>query len=324
MSERKRIVLTGATGEIGSALTPALAKEGYEIIAFSRNPDAARHKVPGAAEYAKWTTDDVSQWADYLNNAYGVINCAGENMFAKRYTKTYGRRVVGSRIASAHALIDAMRKVSHKPTVFINSSSQGFYGINDFDDHLIDEDSPAGNDQWGPEAALIDREAFKAESIGVRVVSLRIGYVLDWRVGGLPTQVERESKGQGGATTPVRAWRSWIHIDDLVALYLFALRNEQVIGPLNGTAPNPVTSEYFANALSLTVIGKPNKRRFPGFLLRLLMGPAADIITHGKRIIPRKALSLGFDFGYPTIEEALRDLVPKIQQQATSIAHSAK
>jgi uncharacterized protein (TIGR01777 family) len=214
-----------------------------------------------------------------------------------------------------------MQKVSHKPVVFINSSSQGFYGITDFDDRLIDEDAPAGSDQWGPGAALIDREAFKAESLGVRVVSLRIGYLLDWQGGGLPVQVERETKGQGGATTPVGAWRSWIHIDDLVALYLFALRNERVIGPLNGTSPNPVTSEYFANALSLTVTDKPNKRRFPGFLLRLLMGPAADVITHGKRIIPRKALNLGFDFRYPTIEEALQDLVPRIQEHAMPVAY---
>jgi uncharacterized protein len=317
MSEHKRIVLTGATGEIGSALTPALAREGYEVIAFSRTPDA---RVPGAAEVVKWTADEVEQWADHLYNAYGVINCAGENMFARRYTKRYGRIVVGSRIASTHALIDAMSIVSHRPSVFINSSSQGFYGINDFDDRVIDEDSPAGNDQWGPEAALIDREAFKAGPLGVRVVSLRIGYVLDWRVGGLPAQVEREAKGQGGATTPLDAWRSWIHIDDLVALYLFALRNEQVIGPLNGTAPNPVTSEHFANALSLAVNGKPNRRKFPGFLLRLLMGPVADIITHGKRIIPQKALNLGFDFAYPTIEEALQDLIPKIQERDTPTA----
>ncbi len=311
MSERKRIVLAGATGEIGSALMPALVREGYAVIVLSRNPDVARQKVPVAETYARWSTDKVDQWADSLNNAYGVINCAGENMFAKRYTRSYGRIVVGSRIASTSALIDAMQRVSQRPTVLINSSSQGFYGITDFDDRLIDEDAPAGNDQWGPEAAMIDREAFSAESLGVRVVSLRIGYVLDWRGGGLPSQVEREMKGQGGATTPTNAWRSWIHIDDLVTLYLFALRNPQIAGPLNGTAPNPVTSEAFANALSLAVTGKPNKRRFPGLILRLLMGPAADIITHGKRVVPRKALNSGFEFAYPTIEAALADLVPK-------------
>jgi uncharacterized protein len=321
MSNHKYVILTGATGEIGSALMPALTQAGYEIIVFSRDPDGARRKVPGAGGYVKWAVDEVADWATHLNHAYGVINCAGENMFARRYSKAYGRIVVGSRIAGAGALVEAMRKVSQKPAVFINSSSQGFYGITDFDDRFIDEDAPAGTDRWGPEAALIDCEAFKAESQGVRVVSLRIGYVLDWRAGGLPAQVERERKGQGGATTPLNAWRSWIHIDDLVALYLFALRNAQVIGPLNGTAPNPVTSEDFANALSLQVNGRPNKRKFPGFLLRLLMGPAADIITHGKRIIPRKALDLGFKFSYPAIEEALRDLVPKIQKHAASIAH---
>jgi uncharacterized protein len=323
MSSHKQIVLTGATGEIGSALMPALMKEGYQVIAFTRDPETARHKVPGADDYATWNIDDTNQWAHYLDNAYGVINCAGENMFAKRYTKAYGQLVVGSRIMGTRALIDAMQQVAHKPAVFINSSSQGFYGITDFDDHLIDENAPAGRDKWGPEAALIDREAYKAETLGVRVVSLRIGYVLDWRGnGGLPAQVERERKGQGGAITPLAAWRSWIHIDDLVSLYLFALRNEQVNGPLNATAPTPVTSEHFANALSLAVIGKPNKRKFPGFMLRLFMGPAADIITHGKRIIPRKALDLGFKFRYPTLEGALQDLIPKLQANSLGIAHS--
>lgn len=97
-----------------------------------------------------------------------------------------------------------------------------------------------------------------------------------------------------------------------MGLYLFALRDKRVQGPLNATAPNPVTSKYFANALSMAVTGKPNKRRFPGFLLRLFVGPAADVMTHGKRVVPHKALELGYEFAYPTIEDALQDLVPKI------------
>lgn len=241
-------------------------------------------------------------------------NCAGENMFKKRYTKSFGRKVVSSRIDSSRILIEAMRKVSQKPHIFINSSSVGYYGITDFDNHDIDENSPAGQDKWGPDAALVDSEAFKAQSLNVRVVSLRIGYVLDSNGGGLPGQVERQKQGKGGATTPLHAWRPWIHIDDLVALYLYALQHEQVTGPLNATAPNPITSEEFANVLSLSVNGKRSSRKFPGFFLRLFMGPVADIITHGKRVIPRKALELGFEFTYPTIEGALQDLVPKIRK----------
>ena len=317
MADNQTVILTGATGEIGSALVPALIEHGYRVIAFVRDPAAARDRIPGAAEYIRWNTDPADTdrgWVTYMDGAYGVINCAGANVFAKRYTAAYAKLSVDSRIDGTRKLIDGMREVAQKPQIFINSSSQGYYGITDFDDRMLDENSPAGYDKWGVESQPIDASAFTAESLGVRVVSIRTGYVLDWRGGGLPQTIAQMKKGQGGATTPKNAWRSWIHITDEVGLYLFALDNDQVRGGLNGTAPNSITSAEFANALSLAVSGKPNTRSFPGFMLKLFMGPAADLITHGKRVVPKKALDLGYRFKYPTAESALADLVPKIQQ----------
>lgn len=309
----KQVILAGATGEIGTPLTKALMARGDTLIVFSRDPAAARVKLPGAADYVRWQLDESSHWARYVDGVDAVINCAGTNMFSKRYRGAFAHDVVQSRIIGTRVLVDAMNAAAVKPSVFINSSSQGYYGLKDFDDRVIDEKSPAGSgDIWGPEAAHIDAEAFRAETLGVRVVSMRTGYVLDAHGGGLVEQVKRQRKGQGGATTPTDAWRSWIHITDLVNLYLFALDNEAISGGLNATAPNPVTSGEFADMLSRAVSGKPNTRTLPGVLLRLFIGPAADMMTHGKRIVPQKALSHGFHFQFPTLPEALADLVPEI------------
>jgi uncharacterized protein (TIGR01777 family) len=313
MSNGKRVIVTGATGEIGTPLTKTLIERGYEVVVFSRNPEAAKKKLSGAAGYIQWLLGQPGDWDKAIDGAYAVINCAGVNMFEKRYRGAFARSVVESREQGTRALIQAMATATTKPQVFINCSSQGYYGITDYDDRIITEASPAGTgDKWGRESAPLDAEAFKAEALGVRTVTMRTGYVLDAHGGGLPTQVEQLQKGQGGATTPTDAWRSWIHIDDLVRLFVLALEDDRVRGGLNGTAPNPATSDHFANALSMQLKGVPNTRKFPGFLLKLFMGPAAEIMTHGKRVVPQKALDLGFAFTYTTIEEALADLVPKI------------
>ncbi len=314
MQNNKRIILTGATGEIGLPLAHKLVERGYNLIVFSRDPQSARHKVIGAVEYVQWAAEEQGDWMRHVDGAYALINCAGTNMFTRRYRGKFAQEVIHSRQSGTRGLVNAIARAQVKPSVFINSSSQGYYGITDFDDRLIDENTPAGTkDQWGRESAELDAEAFKAESYEVRVVSMRTGYVLDADGGGLPQQVTRVRKNQGGATTPLNAWRSWIHITDEVGLYLFALEDQRVSGGLNATAPNPVTSEEFANQLSITVLGKSNTKKFPGLIIRILVGPAADLMTHGKRIIPRKALDLGFQFQYPTLEKALSDLVPKIK-----------
>ena len=318
MSNGKKVIITGATGEIGTPLTKKLLDHGYDVVVFSRDPKAAQAKLPGAAKYVAWSADDASgEWTKEIDGAYAVINCGGVNMFAKRYRGAFQQQVVESRRNGTQHLIDAMAKAAVKPKVFINCSSQGYYGITDFDARVIDENSPAGTgDKWGREAAPLDQLAFEAEKLGVRVVSMRTGYVLDAHGGGLPDQVAQTLKRQGKATTPTDAWRSWIHIDDLIGLFLFALEDERVKGGLNGTAPKPVTSAEFANAMNMAVLNKPNTGTFPGFFLRLFMGPVADIITHGKQVVPRKALDLGFEFKYPTLETCLADLAPEIQAQA--------
>ena len=316
MSERKRVVLTGATGEIGSALAPALIDADYDLVVISRDLDVARRKIPGAAGYVQWSSEPNRDWDRCIDGAYGVINCAGVNVFSRRYTRAFARVAAESRILGARRLVEAMRRARMKPRVLINSSSIGYYGLRDYDDQVIEDDAAKGTDRWALGAASIDAEPFSAESLGVRVVSIRTSYLLDWRGGGLPRQVGQITRGHGGATTPMDAWRPWIHIHDEVGLYLFALRDGRVRAGLNASAPYPVRSQEFADMLSLAVIGKPEKRRMPGALLRLFMGPAADIIRYGKRVVPLKALALGFTFAYPTLEEALRDLVPKIRGAA--------
>ncbi len=215
-----------------------------------------------------------------------------------------------NRIVSTRGLVNAMARAKSKPGVFISSASQGIYGFNIVSDTPVDEDTPTGTDYWGQDSKLWEEEALRAEALGIRTVVMRTGYVLGAGGEGFPQQVRQILKGQSAVSQPGNAYCSWIHITDEARLYVFALENENVRGPLNCTAPNPVTNQQYAQLLG-QALGKPVKLA-PYFIVRLFMGKVAEIYARQRRVLPRKALALGFSFEYPTLDKALADLVPCI------------
>lgn len=309
MSEKKRVVIAGATGEIGSVLCKRLLEENYELVVLSRDPEKARKTVGGAADYLAWHAEPeaAEPWARAIDGAYAVVNLAGAPFF-QRWTEEYEREVHDSRMNGTRGLIDAMRQAANRPRVFIYGSSVGYYGYEGFTDKAFDEHSPRGDDFWGQDSQGLEAEAEKAGQTGVRTVLVRTGVVLDRNAGVLAGAIPQFRSNFGGWILPGSQWVSWIHIDDEVGLIKFALEDERVQGALNATAPEPQTNHDFYRTLG-KVMHRPCWFPMPGFMLRLFLGKVAAIIIHGRRVIPEKALNLGYRFHYPTSEQALRQLL---------------
>jgi NAD dependent epimerase/dehydratase family enzyme len=187
---KKRIVVAGATGNIGKALSRRVIETGYELVVFSRNPDSAREIVPGAAEYVAWKPEEQGLWAAAIDGAYAVVHLAGAPFFTRWKNMDYKREINDSRLYGTRGLIKAMREAKAKPEVFIYGSSVGYYGFENTNrDMKMDEIMPAGNDFWGKDSKMLEEEAAKAEELGVRSVILRTGILLSEDSGPLPGQV---------------------------------------------------------------------------------------------------------------------------------------
>lgn len=292
---------------IGSAVSQRLLERGYELIVFSRDSVAARETVPGAAEYVQWQPEETGAWAPNVDGAFAVINLAGAPFFTK-WSGDYRRTVQESRLFGTRGLVNAMREAKVKPEVFISGSSVGTYGFAGPLDLTLDEDAPAGDDFWGQDSLVLEREAETAEELGIRVVAIRTGVPLARDAGLLAGQVAQFRNFFGSWVQPGTQWIPWIHLDDEVGLILFALEQEQVRGPLNGTAPEPQTNRDFYRTLG-KVLHRPCWLGLPQHMIRQFLGEVSITVTRGRRIIPKKALSLGYQFHYSTSEQALRDLL---------------
>lgn len=236
-----------------------------------------------------------------------MIGLAGVPFF-RRWTPEY-REAMDSRVIGTRGLVNAMRKASVKPSVFVSASSVGIYGYGSFDDGMIEESSPPGKNAWGQDSMIWEAEAEKAwVDLGVRTVILRTGMLLSRNEGPLPRWVPMFKRYFGGPIGPGDRWVPWIRIEDEVGLILFALENDKVSGPLNATAPNPQRSKEFFRTLG-KVLNRPSW--FPGqaFFLRRQLGEVADVVTQSKRVVPKKALDLGYRFRFENSEDAFRDLI---------------
>jgi uncharacterized protein len=311
VADTRCVVVTGATGLIGSALCRALQDLGDGVIVFSRHPDAAQTQVPQALTYVAWQPEESGPWREQIDGAYAVVHLAGKSIYTlgQRQTQATIRAETQARAHAIHGLVGAMAAAHKPPALFVCASSVGTYGFAGWTDAELTEDSPAGTDFWGRDSQLWEGAALEAEQHKVRTVVLRTGYVLDARPGGgLAQQVEQFRRGFGGPVMPGSQWTPWIHIADVVGLILLAIVDSRVQGPLNVVAPGVVRSREFAATLG-RVVGRSARFPIPGFMLRLGFGVTADTIAHGRRVVPRKALDLGYKFQFPTLEPALRDLV---------------
>jgi uncharacterized protein len=310
MSTNQRIILTGATGLVGSKLFAALRARGYEVVVFSRNPAAARAKLPGAADYVAWQPAEDGPWAAAIEGAHAIINLAGapisKGLIGPRWTPAYKAEIRSSRILGTRGMVNAIAAASRRPSVLVNASSIGYYGYNDA--MAFDERSPAGNDFLAEVCVAWEAEAARATEFGLRVAMIRTGIVLDPEEGALGQILIPFRVRTGGPIMPGTQYYSWIHPDDEVGLFLLALEDARVVGPLNATAPDPQTNRDFTGTLG-RVIGSPSWLAVPEFSLRIALGEMADLVVKGQRALPRRAEELGYQFRFRELRPALEDLL---------------
>lgn len=299
-----RIVVTGGTGFIGRPLCQRLVGLGHAVTVLTRNPGAARSVLDPRMSVIGW--EGFRGPTDGLMAALGdgdvIINLAGAPIAAGRWNAQVKDRLRQSREGTTSALVAALSKLPTRPVLLISASAIGYYGSRG--DEPLTEESPSGAGFLASLCREWEAAARAAERLGVRVVLPRIGVVLGRHGGALAKMLPAFRMGLGGPVGSGAQWMSWIHLDDLIELLLFLL-NEAVGGPVNATAPHPVTNREFARTLGRT-LGRPAWARVPAPVLRLLLGEMAEeLLLTGQRVLPHRAEALGFRFRYPTLSEAL-------------------
>jgi uncharacterized protein len=299
-----RVAVTGATGVIGSALVEALRERGDEPVALSRNAERAKEKLGVDAYEWKAPTAEPAP-LDALRGSDAVVNLLGETI-AQRWSEDTKREIRDSRILTTRNLVAALRELpeGERPRVLVSQSASGWYGARG--EERLDEAEPAGADFLAQVTVDWEAEADRAEELGVRVVLPRTGVVLSESGGALEKMLPFFKLGIGGPVAGGRQYVPWVHLDDVVGGFLFALDNDALRGPVNLTAPEPVTNKELSRTLG-RVLHRPAFAPVPALAVKTLYGEMASIVTTGARAVPARLLELGYEFRRPDLEEALRE-----------------
>lgn len=300
------IILTGATGFIGTALVPRLVAEGHNIVLLSRDAALARRKFRTSITIEEWDGQTLGPWVSIVDGADAVVNFAGESLDARRWSQAQKERIVHSRLYATSAIVQSIKQASRKPAVLVNASGIGYYG------HVqsgeVDETSPRGTDFLSEVVYRWETEARKAEEAGVRTVLLRTAVVLGGDGGALRKMVIPFKLFVGGPLGSGRQWFPWIHREDLVRVVMFSLSATRMKGAVNAVAPEVVTMREFCRTLG-RVLGRRSWAPVPSFVLKAVLGEMSSMVLTGQRAIPRVLEQLGYRFKFPYLESALRDIL---------------
>lgn len=301
-----RTLVTGASGTIGTAVCDALLARGDEVVGLSRDPQRAQATNPTLTWHA-WQPATERPPAAALEGVDAVVNLVGEEL-NQRWSEDAKRRFRESRERATKNLVDAIAAAEARPRVLVSQAASGYYGA-DQGDAILDEDRPPGDGFLAGLVADWEAAARQAEGAGVRVVTVRSGVVLDPGSGFLAQLLPPFKLGVGGPVGPGTQYVPWIHRDDEVAVFLWAIDNESATGAYNAAAPNPATNRDLSKALG-HVLGRPAMVPVPKLAVRALRGPdVANLAVGSQRMVPRRLLDEGFAFRFAEVEPALRDLL---------------
>jgi uncharacterized protein (TIGR01777 family) len=316
-----RVFVTGGTGLIGRNLVRRLLERGDQVVVLSRQADRVRRDPAiRPVQVVQGDPSVAGGWGSEVDGCDAVINLVGHNIFAERWRPEVRRKIRDSRVYSTEHVVSAIDKAHARPKVLVQASAIGYYGSRGDED--LTESSPPGSDFMAVVCREWQEAAAPAESLGVRIATIRTGVVLAKGEGALGVMTPIFKWLPGGAA-PVgsgesgfkpakgRQWLSWIHIDDIAGIFLAALDNAEAHGPINGTAPNPVRNAEFGKALARVL-----RRPFlpvgpPDAVLEVVLGEVAQVVTKGQKVLPEKAQQLGYVFKYPDLLPALQAIFAK-------------
>jgi len=311
---QQRYLVTGGSGFIGTELIKQLLLENHEVTVLTRdevktaNHFASLMKTEKQKNYSKVKTINSLDLLKPEISFDVVINLAGQGIADKRWTSDVKQQLIDSRINTIKAIFDYVKEALVKPDVFISGSALGYYGLHE-DDSKIDE-SGATDDSFSSKICqLWEAEAQKIEALGIRTCYLRTGIVLGKNGGALGKMLPPFQFGLGGPIGNGKQWMSWIHIEDIVGIIRYAIDNAQIKGPINGTAPEPVTNKIFSTTLG-KVLRRPAMLPMPAFVMKLMFGQMAEeLLLSGQRVVPDKMSTAGYSFKFKNLESALRAIV---------------
>ena len=299
-----KVLVTGASGFIGSSLCDSLLIRGDTVVGLTRDPSRAKGTNPSVTWHPWEPTLERPPEAAF-EGVDGVIHLLGEKI-NQRWTEEAKERIMESRRVGTHNLVGTISALQHKPRVLVSQSAIGYYGNRGAS--LVDESSEPGEGFDAEVVRAWEKAAHEVEPTGVRLAIVRTGHVLDPRGGFLGPQLTPFKLGVGGPLAGGNQYVSWIHVEDEVGILLWALDNAKVRGVVNATAPNPVTNKVFSKALG-KALGRPAVIPVPGITVDLMYGKEfGQVLRGGQRVMPRRALDLGYEFRHPEVDEALEDL----------------
>lgn len=306
-----KIAVTGATGFVGTRLVERLIDEGHDVRVFTRSVEKARRvfadpKYKQSVEYVAYTPTQSGDWQKEMSGCDRVINLAGEPI-SERWTAERKQRILDSRKLGTQKLVEAIVNAEPKPTALISGSAIGFYGTSESAEFL-ETSEPAENDFLSQVCQQWEAEALKAKDAGVRVAIIRTGIVLGDGGGAIAKMLTPFKLYAGGPIGSGRQWFSWIHIDDLVNLFLQALLDTSMHGVYNGTAPNPLRMKEFCETLG-EVLDRPSWLPVPDFAIEALLGDGAVVVLKGQKVLPERTQASGFSFEYDEAKEAIKNVV---------------
>ncbi|HEY9672090.1 MAG TPA: TIGR01777 family oxidoreductase [Waterburya sp.] len=299
-----KVAITGATGFVGSRLVQRLQEQGHQALILTRNRAAAERTFPNL-EIVSYTPTESGDWQKAIAGCDAVVNLAGEPIAESRWTPQHKEEILNSRKLGTRKIAEALAQANPKPKVLVNASAIGYYGTSET--ATFDETSPPGNDFLAEVCQAWEAEAQKVKEVGVRLVIVRFGIVLG-NGGALAKMIPPFQLFAGGPIGSGQQWFAWIHRDDLVNLILEALTRPDIEGVLNGTAPNPVRMSELCQALG-EVLHRPSWLPVPSFALEALLGEGAKVVLEGQQVLPKRTISSGFNYQYPTVKPALTEIL---------------
>ncbi len=297
-----KILVTGATGFIGRQVVLHLRDRGHTIAVLTRDAKKALVRLPIACPVFSWPNADQPPPREAFDGVDAVVHLAGENII-NRWTVSRKKKIINSRIESTRQLVTMMQELDHKPKVFVCASAIGYYG--DRGDESLDESAEPGKGFLPDLCRQWEETASQAEDCGIRVVSLRIGVVLGHDGGALQPMLPPFRLGFGGKVASGKQWMSWVHVRDLAGLVRHAIETSSMTGPVNAVSPRPVTNAEFIRTLG-KVLKRPHLIPVPGFVLKIIMGEASQVVLTSQKVIARKAV--GYEFEFPELKAALKDI----------------